>query len=57
LNIKPAGATNNQYGLKDKFSLQLLFKTFFILREIQRDIVNIYSSSSYTVPVILVKFS
>jgi hypothetical protein len=37
-------------------SLQLWSKTFLILRRIQRDITNIYTSSC-KVPVILVRFS
>jgi hypothetical protein len=38
------------------FSLQLLSKTFFIIRRIQRDIVINVKKSSCKVPVILVRF-
>jgi hypothetical protein len=39
-----------------RFSLQLLYETFLILRRIQRDVmVNIFGSA-YKVPVIIVRF-
>jgi hypothetical protein len=38
------------------FSLQLLSKTFFILRRIQRDIAINVKTSSCKVPVIIVEF-
>ena len=39
-----------------RFSLQLLFQTFLILRRIQQDIAINVNTSSYKVPVILVRF-